>query len=129
MASHSADDCSVADIARCRVLDNSPVATYAAVVRGNGRRPIGVLGIHFNWSAQAEAVVRDVRLSPAEAKRTRVLLVDANDRVIAASDRNGMPDETLRLEHGGRASGSCRDSSGNTVAFHRMPSYEINTLG
>jgi hypothetical protein len=52
------------------------------------------------------------------------LLVDANDRVIAASDRNGMPDETLRLEHGGRASGSYRDSRGNTVAFHRTPGYE-----
>lgn len=124
MASHSADDFSVADIARCQALDNAPVATYAAAVLGHGRRPIGVLGIHFNWGAQAEAVVRGVRLSPAEAKRTRVLLVDANDRVIAASDRNGMPDETLRLEHGGQAFGSYRDSRGNTVAFHRTPGYE-----
>lgn len=124
MASRSADDFAVADIARCRPLDNAPVATYAAAVHGDHGRPIGVLGIHFNWGAQAEAVVRGVRLTQAEAKRTRVLLVDANNRVIAASDKSGMPDETLRLEHGGRAAGTYRDSRGNTVAFHRTPGYE-----
>jgi Methyl-accepting chemotaxis protein (MCP) signalling domain len=127
MASASGDDFVVADIARCRALDNAPVATYAAAVYGNGNgrhRPIGVLGIHFNWGAQAEAVVKGVRLSPAEAARTRVLLADATGRVIAASDRTGMPEETLRLEHDGRVSGSYRNSAGRTVAFHRTLGYE-----
>ena len=124
IASKSADDFAVADIALCRALDNAPVATYAAAIRGSGHRPIGVLGIHFDWGVQADAVVKGVRLSPSEAKHTRVLLVDANNRVIAASDRNGMLHETLQLEHGGQAAGSYRDSRGNTVAFHRTPGYE-----
>jgi Methyl-accepting chemotaxis protein (MCP) signalling domain len=125
MASASGDDFAVADIIRCRPLENAPVATYAAAVRGaDARHPLGVLGIHFNWGAQSEAVVKGVRLSPAEANRTRVLLVDGRGRVIAASDRQGMPDETFPLEHAGQPSGSYRDAAGRTIAFHRTPGYE-----
>ncbi len=127
MASASGDHFAVADIARAAPLDNAPVATYAAAVRAGAEvqgRAIGVLAIHFDWGAQAETVVKGVRLSPDEAARTRVALVDANGRVIAASDRTGMPDETLHIEHAGQAAGSFHDLSGRTVAFHRTPGYE-----
>ena len=127
MASASGDHFAVADIARSAPLDNAPVATYAAAVRAGADvhgRAIGVLAIHFDWGAQAETVVKGVRLSPDEAARTRVALVDANGRVIAASDRTGMPEESLHIEHAGQVAGSYRDSSGRTVAFHRTPGYE-----
>src|SRR5437588_3104588 len=45
----------------------------------------GVLAIHFDWEAQARAIVQGVRVS--ESDKARVLLVDSNGRVIAASDR------------------------------------------
>jgi hypothetical protein len=51
------DDYAVADITACAALNGAPVATYAAAVREGGDangRPIGVLGIHFDWSPQAQ---------------------------------------------------------------------------
>lgn len=127
MATSSGDEFAVADVARCPALRGAPVATYAAAVREGGEtrgRPTGVLGIHFDWGPQAEAVVRGVRLSPAEVARTRVLLLDAKGRVLAASDQRGVLDEVVRLDHGGRDSGSYTDANGSTVAFHRTPGYE-----
>jgi len=92
-----------------------------AAVRG---RPIGVLGIHFDWGPQAEAVVRGVRLTAAERARTRVLLLDAAGRVLAASDGADLLQETLELQHRGATSGHYRDAAGRTVAYHRTPGYE-----
>lgn len=127
MASRSGDDFVAMDVAACGPLGHAAVATYAAAVREGGRvdgRPIGVLGIHFDWGPQAMAVVRGVRLTAAEAPRTRVLLVDAANRVIAASDGQGLLTESFPLAHGGAASGSYRDAEGRVVAFHRTPGYE-----
>jgi len=127
VAGRSGDDFAAANVSMCRPLKGAPVATYAAAVRAGGAsngRIQGVLGIHFDWGAQAEAVVKGVRLNADELTRTRVLLVDAAGRVIAASDRPCTLDETLTLDHKGRESGSYRDSSGRTTAFHRTPGYE-----
>jgi hypothetical protein len=127
MAGKSGDDFAVANVALCRVLGNAPVATYAAAVRAGGAadgRIQGVLGIHFDWGAQAEAVVKGVRLNADELTRTRVLLLDAAGCVIAASDRPCLLDEFISLEDRGRDSGSYRDGSGRTIAFHRTPGYE-----
>ncbi len=123
----SGEDYAVTNIARCGPLGEAPVATYAAAVREGGAthgRPIGVLGIHFDWAPQAEAVVQGVRLSPAEHARTRVLLLDAAGRVLAASSGGGALSEVLRLEHGGRGSGAYRDAQGRSIGFHRTPGYE-----
>jgi hypothetical protein len=127
LASHSGDEFSAADVARCPALGNKPVATYAAAVRRGGETSgpvIGVLGIHFDWGPQADSVVKGVRLSADEAARTRVLLLDSKGRVIAASDRACDLDEVFQLQHGGKPVGSYRDSSGRTIAFHHTPGYE-----
>ncbi len=127
MSSKSGDDFAAANVSLCGALNNAPVATYAAAVREGGAtngRIRGVLGIHFDWGAQADAVVKGVRLSPDELARTRVLLLDAAGRVIAATDRSCTLDETVVLDHQGRESGSYRDASGRIIAFHRTPGYE-----
>jgi hypothetical protein len=127
LASETGDDFTVADITACAALNNAPVATYAAAVREGGEtrgRVIGVLGIHFDWAPQAEAVVRGVRLSSEEAKRTRVLLVDAGKRVIAASDRCGMLKEIVALDTQQQDTRAYLDRQGNIIAFHRTPGYE-----
>lgn len=127
LASASGDDFAVADVATCAPLGGVAVATYAAAVREAGEargRPIGVLGIHFDWGPQAEAVVRGVRLTAGERDRTRVLLVDADGRVLAASDGAGLLREHIALPAGSGASGFHTDAAGCTIAHHRTPGYE-----
>jgi hypothetical protein len=123
----SGNEYAVADIASQPVLGNALVATYAASVREGGRadgKPAGVLAIHFDWEPQARAIVNGVRLIDEERARTRVLLVDAKRRVIAASDAQGILSETIPLETGGRNSGFYQDGSSRTIAFHATPGYE-----
>lgn len=127
LATHSGDDYAVADIGKCAALGNVPVATYAAAVRERGEtrgKVIGVLGIHFDWAPQAKAIVEGVRLSPAEAKRSRVMLLDAQSRVIAASDGRGVLEEKFALDAQGKDAGAYTDKAGNLIAFHLTPGYE-----
>jgi len=72
------------------------VATYCASVREGGRsngRTLGGIAFHFDWEPQARAILEGIRINPADRERTRVLLVDANRHVIAASDRKGLLSE------------------------------------
>ena len=89
--------------------------------KANGK-PLGVLAIHFDWEAQARAIVQGVRVS--ESDKARVLLVDSNGRVIAASDGQGILSERVSLRLDGKPSGFYQDASGRLVAFHATPGYE-----
>ncbi|WP_342151829.1 methyl-accepting chemotaxis protein [Methylorubrum sp. SB2] len=106
------------------LLDGAHVATYAAPIREAGGAPCGVLAIHFDWEPQARAIVQGVRIAAVDRARTRVLLVDAARRVLAASDGQGVLTETLAFDPGGRESGTVRDTAGTLTAFHRTPGYE-----
>jgi hypothetical protein len=123
----SGDEYVAADVMQQRLLGGAQVATYCASVRAGGRsdgKPLGVIAIHFDWEPQARAIVEGIRINPADRERTRVLLVDANRRVIAASDRKGLLTEQVALNNGSQTSGFYQDSSGTTVAFHHTPGYE-----
>jgi hypothetical protein len=127
MATATGDAYSVADIARCTALENHPVATYAAAVREGALtsgRVIGVLAAHFDWGPQSQLIVDNVRLAQEERQRTRVMLLDAKGRVIAANDRKGLLNESFALNHDGRDAGTYVDSKGSTIGFHRTPGYE-----
>ncbi|HEV7458063.1 MAG TPA: methyl-accepting chemotaxis protein [Roseococcus sp.] len=125
-ASRSGDDFAVADITSCAPLGGVPVATYAAAVREGGEaqgRVLGVLGIHFDWAPQAQAVLRGMRLLPHEAATTRALLVDRAGRVLAASDGQGVLAETLPIPPQAGPSGVF-EAGGAVVAHHVTPGYE-----
>ncbi|GGF45197.1 chemotaxis sensory transducer [Azorhizobium oxalatiphilum] len=125
--SASGDDYAVADVMPCQALRHAPVATYAAAVREGGAlrgKPIGVLGIHFDWEPQARAVVEGIRLSPDEAERSRVMLVDARGRILSSSDRRGEFTEIVDLNAKHRRSGIDHLPDGRTIAFHLTPGYE-----
>ncbi len=125
LACGSGDDFAVADVAPVARLGGAPAATYAAAVREGGGvrgRPIGVLGIHFDWQPQAEAVVRGVRLSPAERAHSRVMLLGRDGCVLACSRGQGVFSEVVRV--GDAPSGTRRDERGRVVAWHRTPGYE-----
>ncbi len=79
-----------------RCSADAQVATYCASVRAEGKadgKPIGVLAIHFDWEPQARAIVQGVRVGASD--KARVLLVDSNFRVIAASDGQGLLSERV----------------------------------
>jgi C4-dicarboxylate-specific signal transduction histidine kinase len=124
-ALRSGDDYTAGDVERQPLLGNAQVATYCASVRADGKangKPIGVLAIHFDWQSQARAIVESVRVSAAD--KARVLLVDSNFRVIAASDDQGLLIERVPLALEGRRSGFYHERSGALVAFHATPGYE-----
>ena len=126
-ASVSGDDYTVAEVMPCGALDGAPVATYAAAIRGDGQtdgKMLGVLAVHFDWQPQARAVIDGVRLSPDEASRSRVLLIDGARRVLAASDHRGEFSEIIMLDRKGTPGGAQHDRDGTVTAFHLTPGYE-----
>jgi methyl-accepting chemotaxis protein-like sensor len=124
-ALRSGDDYAVGDVECQPSLGNAQVVTYCASVREGGKangKPTGVLAIHFDWEPQARAIVQGVRVGAAD--KARVLLVDSNFRVIAASDGQGLLTERISLQLEGRRSGFYQDRTGGMVAFHATPGYE-----
>jgi hypothetical protein len=84
------DDFAVCDISRNSVLGNAQTATYSTAIRKDGAVDgaiVGVLGIFFDWEPQARDIVQGVALSDAERAETRVMLVNSQQQVIAASDK------------------------------------------
>jgi len=127
VALSSGDGFTAADVRTERRLGGAQAATYCASIRSEGRadgRPLGVLAIHFDWQPQARSIVEGVRLGAGERERTRVMLLDAGNRVIACSQGRGVLGEVYPLRDQGRADGHYRDERGRLVAFHRTPGYE-----
>ena len=126
LRTRSGDEFVACDIERVPALAGAPVATYATAIREGGRADgeiVGVLGIHFDWSPQAHAVVDGVRLTEDERARSRVMLLDRQGRVIAASDRRGELEEVFRLPADSADLGSYA-VEGVTVGHALTPGYE-----
>jgi hypothetical protein len=59
---------------------------YSCAVRAGGEatgKPLGVLGIVFNWDALAQTVVEKVPLAPEEREQTRVCITDQSGMILA----------------------------------------------
>ncbi|MFG1403543.1 methyl-accepting chemotaxis protein [Xanthobacter sediminis] len=126
MATRSGEDFSVADVETIPALGQAQAATYATAVRAGGEaagRPMGVLGIFFDWQPQAAAVVSGGRRSAEEQARTRCLLLDSRHRVIASSDGKGILSEVFPLRTEGD-SGHYTDAQGAMVGYALTPGYE-----
>lgn len=129
----SGDQYSVDDIYNCGMHDNKPVAVYAASVRRGGElngETLGVLGVYFDWGEQSRAIVQDEpTLNSDEKSRTRVMLLDAAQRVIASSDGQGLL-QSFDLQTAGQTKGSYHDQNGNVIAFAKTIGYqEYDGLG
>ena len=126
MRTVSGDDFAVCDVAKVPALGDAPVATYATAIREGGRskgRAIGVLGIHFDWRPQAQAVVDGVRFTEDERARSRVMILDQNRRVLASSDDRGVLEEIVPLDlSGGSLASYAKD--GSTIGYALTPGYE-----
>ena len=117
----------VADIARNELLDNAATATYATAVRRGGQAKgevIGVMGVFFDWENQAPMVVGALNFNDEERARTRVMLIDSKNRIIAASDGQGVLSEQMKLEVKDPKRGSYLLADGALVAYALTPGYE-----
>ena len=127
MNSASGAEFSMADIDANAAMDRALVATYATAIREGGEaegKPLGVLGIFFDWQPQANAVVKGVRLRDEEKARTRCLLVDRNLKILAASDGVGVLSEQVRLRTELGKIGAYVDEMGAVIGFALTPGYE-----
>lgn len=111
---------------------NEPMAVYGATIREGARNDgaiLGVLGVYFNWAEQGHAIVnKEAPISEADWQRTRILLLDANHRVIAASDDKGLYAK-YPLENKGETRGSYY-KDGTIVAYAQTIGYqEYDGLG
>lgn len=126
MHTRSGDDFTVADIAVDPALGGAAVATYATAIRRGGETsgaPIGVLGIFFDWAPQAKTVVTGVGLSAEEKQQSRVLIVDAQGRIIAASDGQGILTEKYPFDRSGGERGFYTKDD-RLIAYALTPGYE-----
>ena len=122
----SGDDFFAGDIKSLRALNDAPVATFATAIRDNGAskgKPLGVLGVHFDWKPQAEAVLNGVRLTTEERQRCRIMILDRAYRVLAASDGKGLLEETIALRADPGGTGSYADGE-TTIGYAVTPGYE-----
>ena len=122
----SGDDFVACDIERRHALGDAPVATYATAIRAGGQAKgevLGVLGVHFDWRPQAQAVVDGVRLTADERERSRVMLLDHRGRVLASSDNQGVLSEIFPLDASAGPMGSYADGE-VTVGYALTPGYE-----
>lgn len=126
MATRTGEDFAVDDITRQPRLDNEPVATYSAAIRTGGEtngEAIGALGIFFEWGPQSQGIVDGLRLSDEERPRTRVMLLDADHKVIASTGGEGLLTERFPLRTDDREGGYYTDGN-RIIGFHRTPGYE-----
>lgn len=73
---------------RTLLAGDEPALIYSCAVREGGNaqgRPLGVLGIVFNWSALAETIVRATPVDPQDKAGTRVCIVAPDGAVLADS--------------------------------------------
>jgi hypothetical protein len=127
MATRSGADFVSTDIEALSDLDDALVATYSTAIRVGGEpggEPLGVLAIFFDWQAQSRAVVEGVKFTDEERGRARAMLVDARQRVIAASDGAGILEETVVFKHQGKKLGQSKRADGTLLGFARTPGYE-----
>jgi hypothetical protein len=126
MAMHSGEEFAVADIAVNPALNGAAVASYATAIRRGGETEgeiAGVLGIFFDWAPQSKTVVTGVGLEEEEKAKSRVMILDAGKRVIAASNGVGLLSETYPLDMSGGNRGYYQTEE-KLIAYSLTPGYE-----
>jgi Methyl-accepting chemotaxis protein (MCP) signalling domain len=121
----SGDDFAVCDITRTPALRNAQTAIYSTAIRKGGEvngPAVGVLGIFFDWEPQALDIVQGVALSDEERPKTRVMLLNAQHHVIAASDSGCSLQERYPLQR--EAEAGYYQQGSKLVSYAVTPGYE-----
>lgn len=75
------------------------VLVYSCAIRQGGKvhgKPIGVLGVVFNWEGLAQTIVKATQISESERSQTRVCMADSTGLVLADTE-DRLTGETLEL--------------------------------
>jgi len=90
IATSSSNDFGFETVHCSPLVNNQHVLVYSCTVREGGTahgKPLGVLGVVFNWDGLAQTVVDACPLSKDEWSRSRVCIVDDNGLVLADSNK------------------------------------------
>ena len=83
-------------------------------------QPIGVLTAFMHWAEQSHRIVHEEpSFTPEEWQHTRVMILDANRYVIAASDNEGLL-SSFPLE-ASKNTGHTMDTHGRTIIYSFVP--------
>lgn len=126
LACRGIDEYATGDVESVSALQGAQSAVYAAAVYEPGAQsqaPVGVLAVFFDWRKQAASVLQGLRLTPAQARTVRCLIVDARQRVIASSDEKGVFTEHFNLPANRAASGYYSDGNA-AYGYARTPGFE-----
>ncbi len=86
MSSASGENYAFETLHESPLIDGERTLAYSCAVRTGGEahgRPLGVLGILFDWDSLAQTIVNGVSLSAEEKKRTRCCIVDDHGLILA----------------------------------------------
>ncbi|MFS2161695.1 methyl-accepting chemotaxis protein [Pseudomonas sp. Pseusp122] len=110
------------------LLNNAQTCAFSAGVRSSENRlspVIGVIGIFFDWQNQAASVINGVRLTDEERSRSRVMMVDANHKIIASSDADSHLGESIQLQlKNGQQSGYSTLQDNVIQGYSLTPGFE-----
>lgn len=124
----SGDEYAAGNVVTSKYLNDAHVISYAAAIRADGAQSgpvLGVLATNFDWTAQARSVVTGLRIDPRMAQRgLRVVLVDNTNRVIAASDGEGILTERLPYLDGLDAKSGCFTLGRQMIGYYTTDGFE-----
>ncbi len=114
------------------------ILVYSAAVREGGRpdgRPLGCLGIVFDWESLAQTIVTRTQVGEAERRQTRVCLVDTEGRVLADNQNKHLQEvfplaDFKELVSCGKGYVvTTRQGTRQLAAYARSPGYETYATG
>lgn len=88
MATRNGNEFAFQSAHHSELVGNQPALIYSSTVRRNGEANesvLGVLGVVFNWSALANAVLANASLDQVESQKTIRLLMDRDQNILASS--------------------------------------------
>jgi hypothetical protein len=133
LKTRSGDEYFVGNVGLSKEHEDREVLVYSTAVRAGGDQQgkiVGALGVFFDWQDQGRAIVEKEAALPKNVKeRTKVMILDADFRVIASSDPS-LRFQHFALSHNNLQGGSYYDAKGNIVAFAQTLGYqEYDGLG
>jgi len=138
MASASGENYAFETLHESPLIDNERTLAYSCAVRTGGEahgRPLGVLGILFDWDSLAQTIVNDVSLTADEKSRTRCCIVD-DDGLVLADTEGQMLKQKVPLQNPARVLTKTNhfvmehyDGKPAVIAHAHAPGYEGYSTG